>query len=312
MVDATVIIPARDAAGTLGATLAALARQETTAGFEVIVVDDGSSDQTAAVAETGAVPVRLLRGTGYGPASARNLGAAAASGRALLFTDADCVPESGWLTAALRALEHADLVQGQVLPADDIPRGPYDRFIVVVSEYGLYETANLAIRRDLFDRLGGFESILAPRRGIELGEDVWLGWRARRLGARTTFCAAAVVRHAVFPRSAAGYVAERARLRFFPELVRRVPELRGQFLHRRLFLNARALRFDLALAGGAAAAASRRPWPLMAALPYGRMLWSTSRRQPRPVMDVAVQVAADAVGAAALVYGSARSRSLLL
>jgi hypothetical protein len=144
------------------------------------------------------------------------------------------------------------------------------------------------------------------RGGKELGEDVWLGWRARRAGARTTFAHDALVHHAVFPRGPRGYVAERARLRFFPELARRVPELRDGFLHRRVFLNRRSMLFDAAVAGAVAAAATRRPWPLAAALPYARLVRADDPRV------AAVKVAADAVGLAAMAAGSARSRSLVV
>jgi glycosyltransferase involved in cell wall biosynthesis len=297
--DVSVIVPARDAQFLLGDCLRALAGQETAATFEVIVVDDGSVDRTAAVAEAAGPRVRLVRGTGTGPAAARNLGAAGARGRVLAFTDADCRPAAGWLDAALATVDGgADLVQGAVVPAG--PCGRYDRVVVVAREHGLYETANLLVRRELFDRLGGFESILRPRRGIELGEDVWFGWRARRSGARVVFCESATVRHEVFPRGPWGFVAERARLRFFPELVARIPELREVFLHRRVFLNARTARFDLALAGAGIAAVLRRPWPLAATVPYLR-----ATRDP-------VCVAADAVGAASLLYGSLRARSPVL
>jgi glycosyltransferase involved in cell wall biosynthesis len=303
-VDATVIVPARNAAGTLGATLAALAQQDTAAAFEVLVVDDGSDDATAAIAE--AAGATVVRGDGHGPAAARNAGAAAARGAALAFTDADCVPERGWLAAGLAALGTAELVQGRVLPPDGAAIGPYDRFIWVDGEHGLYETANLLVRRELFERLGGFESVLVPRRGIELGEDVWLGWRARRAGAATTFAADALVRHAVFFRGPGAYVAERARLRFFPELAARIPELRDGFLHRRVFLSPRSARFDLAAAGVLGAMATRRPIALLAALPYACALRAA---RPRAAL---VEIAADAVGAAALLYGSVRTRSPVL
>lgn len=310
--DATVIIPARDAAATLGATLAGLARQETSARFEVLVVDDGSSDDTVAVAEASAVPVTVVAGGGRGPAAARNAGAAAAQGTALAFTDADCVPDPGWLAAGLAALAEADLVQGRVTPPEGARIGPFDRFVAVSSEYGLYETANLIVRRELFERLGGFESVLVPRRGIELGEDVWFGWRARRAGARTSFAAEAVVRHAVFPRGPRGYIAERLRLRFFPELARRVPELRDGFFYRRVFLSARSARFDLAAAGVLLALGMRRGAPLVAVLPYAREVRRGIEGQRDPARVAAVHVAADAAGAAALLYGSVRAGSVLL
>ena len=312
-IDATVIIPARDAASHLKAALAALREQRTARDFEVLVVDDGSVDETAAVAAAGGPRVRVIEGRGEGPAAARNLGAAQARGRVLAFTDADCVPTPEWLDAGLAAVDAgADLVQGRVLPPPDVPRGPWDRLIWVEREYGLYETANLLVRRDLFERLGGFESILQPSAGKELGEDVWLGWRARRTGARTAFAADALVHHAVIPRGPSGFIAERARLRFFPELARRVPELREHFLYRRWFLSQNAARFDLAVLG--LVLARRRPVAALAALPYARAVVRGSRfwgRRRAPLV-AATQVAADAVGAAALVAGSVRSRSLLL
>jgi glycosyltransferase involved in cell wall biosynthesis len=312
-IDATVIIPARDAAEHVAAALAALREQVTDRTFEVLVVDDGSMDDTATVAEAGGSNVRVLRGGGEGPAAARNLGAREAQGRVLAFTDADCVPTPAWLEAGLAAVDAgADLVQGRVLPPDGVERGPWDRLIWVEREYGLYETANLLVKRELFERLNGFESILQPSSGKELGEDVWLGWRARRAGATTAFAPEALVHHAVFPRGPEGYIAERARLRFFPELARRVPELREHFFYRRYFLSARAARFDLAAVG--LALARRRPAAAIAALPYALTVLRGARqwgRRRAPVV-VATDVAADAVGAAALVAGSVRSRSLLL
>lgn len=308
--DASVIIPARDAAATLGGCLRALAEQELRADFEIIVVDDASGDATATVARRAGV--RVVSAGGGGPAAARNLGAAASRGALLAFTDADCEPAPGWLGAMLDAARSADLLQGKVLPAPGQAVGPFDRFIAVVSEYGLYETANLAVRRDLFDRLQGFQSILRPRSGKELGEDVWLGWRARRAGARVRFCAEALVHHAVFPRGRSAYVAERARLRFFPELVRRIPELRDEFCHHRLFLNRRTMLLDLALMAAAGSAVGHRPLLLAGALPYARELTVDATRWPRPVRVATAQLAADLVGAGALLYGSARSRTLLL
>jgi glycosyltransferase involved in cell wall biosynthesis len=279
----------------------------------VIVVDVGSTDGTADAVERAPLQVRLVRGGGEGPAAARMRGASFATGRLLAFTDADCEPAPGWLAAAAAAARDADLVQGRVLPPPGAVVGPFDRHITVTSEYGLYETANLIVGRELFERLGGFESILVPRGGKELGEDVWLGWRARRAGARTAFCADALVHHAVFPRGPAGYVAERARLRFFPELARRVPELRETFFHRRVFLNRRSALFDLAIAGGAVAAARRSPLWLALAVPYAREV----RRSAAPwrgqrAKVAAAGVAADGVGAAAMAYGSLASRSLLI
>ena len=300
----SVIIPARNAAATITATLAGLAAQQP-APDEVIVVDDGSSDGTAALAEAAGVVSRVLRGAGAGPGAARNTGAAAATGEVLAFLDADCEPQPGWLAAALAALAQADLVQGRTTPPPDADIGPFDRTLWVVAPWGLFETANLLVRRELFDRVGGFEPWLSPARGKELAEDVWFGWRAVRAGARTAFCQQALVHHAVFERSPTDYVAERLRLRYFPAMAARIPELRATFLHRRYFLTPRSAAFDAALAGVALAAITRRRWPLALAGPYVRL--ARRRRRAWPV-----DVVADGVGFAALVAGSVASRSPVL
>jgi glycosyltransferase involved in cell wall biosynthesis len=309
----TVIVPARDAAATIGRTLAGLEAQRGAGDFEVLVVDDGSRDATAELARRSPVVSEVLDGGGGGPARARNAGAARARGERLAFLDSDCEPTPGWLEAGTGALDAAELVQGQVLPAPDAPLGPFDRTLWVTGAWGLFESANLFVRGETFEEVGGFESWLRPRRGIELGEDVWLGWRVRRAGGRTGYCAAALVHHEVFPRDARAYVAERARLRFFPAMAARIPELREEFFWRRLFLNRRSALFDLALAGTALAAGRRRPAALLLALPYARELRRHAMRGDGAWPEVAAaDAAADAVGAAALAAGSVRSRSPLL
>jgi glycosyltransferase involved in cell wall biosynthesis len=109
-------------------------------------------------------------------------------------------------------------------------------------------------------------------------------------------------------------LAERARLRFFPALARRIPELREDLFFARAFLNRRSAAFDLALAGALGAAASRRRALLAAAAPYAALAVADGRRWGKRALPraLAANLAADAVGAGALAYGSARARSLLL
>ncbi|MDX6699272.1 MAG: hypothetical protein QOE65_2669 [Solirubrobacteraceae bacterium] len=313
MAAVSVIVPARDAAATLPRTLRGLESQSGAPEHEVIVVDDGSRDDTRELAAAAGVVTAVVDAAGEGPARARNAGAARARGEVLAFLDADCEPAPGWLAAGARALGAADLVQGAVAPRPDARPGPFDRTLSVSRASGLFESANLFLDRGLFERLGGFESWLRPRRGIELGEDVWLGWRARRAGARTGFAPDALAWHEVFPRGAREYAAERARLRHFPALAARIPELRDEFLFRRVFLNRRSALFDLALAGALAAAARRSPLPLAAALPYARELRTHARRAPGPwARTAAADLAADAIGATALAAGSVEARSPVL
>jgi glycosyltransferase involved in cell wall biosynthesis len=309
----SVVVPARDAAATVGRTIAAVLAQEVEGGFELIVVDDGSRDETASVAERAAGPVTLLRLERCGAAEARNRGAAAARGEALAFTDADCVPAPGWLAAGCDALRQADLVQGRVEPDPEASLGPFDRSLWIGDESGLFETANLFVTRAIFERAGGFEEWVDTGGTKLIAEDVWFGWRAIRAGARARFEPSALVHHAVFPRSVRDYALERLRLRYFPAIARRVPELRPRFfLH--VFLTPRSAAFDAALAGAAAAALRGSRGPLVAVAPYAWMSarealrWG-ARRSPKVAAGRAL---ADLVGFGALTAGSLRARTPLL
>lgn len=309
----SVIVPARDASATLPALLDALAAQNPVpGGFEVLVADDASTDDTRAIAAAHPVVTHVLDAGGNGPGAARNTAARHAAGEVLAFTDADCEPMPGWLTGAVAALDAgADLVQGAVEPTG--PTGPFDRTVRVGVLSGLFETANLVVRRDWFERVDGFVPWLSPKRSKELGEDVWLGWRLTRAGARVVFAPDALVRHAVFGGDARSFVTEQARLRFFPEMVRRIPELRAWSFHRRVFLNARTEAFDLAVAGIVAAGLLGSLLPLVLVLPYLPHVWRASRPWGRRAPLVAIaRVAADAVGLAALITGSIRARSIML
>ncbi|MDX6583404.1 MAG: hypothetical protein QOI10_2588 [Solirubrobacterales bacterium] len=308
-----VVVPAHDAGETIAATLAALADQDLDRPFELIVVDDRSSDRTAAIAgQQGAKVVRLT--DQLGPGAARNAGVSATGAEIIAFTDADCEPARTWLKEGIAAIERgADVVTG---PIEPVRRpGPFDRTLNVRGPSPLFESANVFVRRSTFDRLGGFHRparLDLPVEAGHFGEDVVFGWRAVRAGARTAYAEGAVVRHAVFPRDARGYVAERWRLRFFPMLVGEVPELRRS-RPLRLFLSPRTARFDLALAGLAVAVARRRVLPLVAVVPYARrdlrrrQFWrrSVARRN-------AAYVLGDLVGLAGLLYGSVVHRRPLL
>ena len=279
----------------------------------MIVVDDASTDGTAELAEKAGPLVKVLRQAGLGAAAARNRGAEHASGRALAFTDADCFPSPDWLRAGLEALDGADLVQGRVRPDPSVPRSPFDHTLSVVRETGLYESANIFVRREAFERVGGFEAFLEREIGRPMGEDVWFGWRLRRAGGRTRFCPDALVHHAVVPRGAREFIAERRRVAYFADIVKKVPELRRELFFGRLFLGRRTAAFDLSLASVVGAIVTRSPLPLLAVGPYAYLLarqyvpWG--RVGPRAA---AAAVLADAVGFAALIGADLRKRTLIL
>jgi len=127
----SVIIPAKNAEETLGATLDSVADQ---AGVDVetIVVDDGSTDRTREIASSHAVAPRIVSGSGTGAAAARNAGLAASTGRAIVFLDADDLLKPGALQRRLLALEeagpntivvtdHVEFVEGRERPSRTRP-----------------------------------------------------------------------------------------------------------------------------------------------------------------------------------------------
>ena len=309
----SVVIPARNAAPTITATLRGLAEQNDDHDLEVLVVDDGSTDATVDVVAASGMPARVVQGPGTGAGAARNAGAAAARGQVIAFTDADCVPQPDWLEQGLKAMCNGlDLVQGVVRADPAMTRGPFDRTVWVVAETGLYETANLFVKRDLFETLGGFQDFIEDG-GRPLGEDVWFGWRARRSRARVGFSERAVVHHAVFARSPAGYMLERARLRHFPGLVRRVPELRDTLCWHRFFLSRRSAELDLLVVAAFLAAIGRSPPMLLGAVPYALSVVRAAARWGRhgPLVLVG-ELAADGLGSVSLLAGSVRYRTMLL
>jgi glycosyltransferase involved in cell wall biosynthesis len=306
----SVVIPARDAEAMIGRTVAAAVAQELDGEFEVLVVDDGSSDATAQVARDAGARV-ISNATPLGPADARNAGVAATSAPLIAFTDADCVPAPGWLRAGVSALEHSDLVQGRVEPEPGVPVGPFDHVITVREETGLYETANLFVRREWFERVGGFKPFIDPAQG-HFGEDLVFGWAVRRAGGRSAFAGDALVHHEVVVRPASAWIAERRRLRLFPEATRAVPELRARWFMR-VFLSRRTAKFDLALAALLAALVTRRPLLVLLALPYARATFRTNQWYRRWVMKQnAAHAAGDLVGLLSLLEGSAKTGQVIL
>lgn len=309
----TVIVPAYNASSTIAETLEALADQRLDGDYEVIVVDNGSEDETAVIAERAPGAVRVVRKELGRAGSARNRGVAVGSGEILAFTDADCRPRPNWLEAGLAAIAGSDLVQGVVRPDARKTIEPFDRTVVVGADDGLYQTANLLIRRAAFERAGGFEDRIEADIASPFGEDVILGWRARRQGARATFSRETVVEHAVFGRSWRGFIAERRRLAYFPVLVAEVPEIRSSFLVGRIFLTRRSAAFDLAVFAAAVAPRLGFRAAALGAVPYAVIaIRGASRWRRRAPWVLAVEVIADAAGLLALGWGSLRARSPVL
>jgi glycosyltransferase involved in cell wall biosynthesis len=181
---ASVVIPVRDMEDTLEGQLGALARQDYTGTWEVLIADNGSRDGSVAVAERwkDRLPLRLVDASG--PADsyyARNVGASSAIGDLLLFCDADDEVRPEWLGAMVAALQQAPVVAGICDHARLNRReiaAVYDADIATTRLLPAGPTCNLGVRREIFDQLGGF------REGYRYGEDTIFCWRVQLAGHR--------------------------------------------------------------------------------------------------------------------------------
>jgi len=246
MTEVTVVAATHNRADRLAVLLDALRAQTLgSARFDVVIVDDASTDATAAV--LGAAQARgdlaltvLRHDQSRGPAAARNAGWRAGCAPVIAFTDDDCRPSPAWLEAGLRAMAaNANgageaVVQGMTQPdpleADRL--GPFSRSLRVEELDHWYATANMFYARATLERLGGFDETTFSGPG---GEDTDLAWRAIGAGVPTAFCEDARVWHAVHELGLRGRLEFATRWDETMAVFARYPELRRLTLIRGLF-----------------------------------------------------------------------------
>ena len=196
----SVIIPAKNAAITLRECLQAVLNQEgwqLGLDYEVIVVDDGSTDETARIAEDSNVTV--IRQPNKGAAAARNAGAKISTGNVLAFTDADCAPAPNWLNNLTRPFQNPEVVGVKGVYRTH-QTGLTARFVQLEYEYkyarmqnqaaiDFIDTYSAAYHKEIFVLNGGFDESY-----IYL-EDQELSFRLARKGYRLVFEPLAVVYH---------------------------------------------------------------------------------------------------------------------
>lgn len=323
---ASVVVSTFNRAHLLPRLIAALQGQTVNESIELIIVNDGATDDTAGVLEAEAAATSLAitvleTATNGGPARGRNRGWRAARAPIVLFTDDDCVPEPEWAESMLRALTGADIVQGQTDPDPRRApgRGPFARMVCIEQWSGRYETCNIGYRRQLLADLGGFDE--AFRR--PWGEDIDLGFRADELGVVTSFEPGARVVHDIDQqtnwRDYRALLREKWRQVFTARLTRLHPAYR-RLLHRRFFAHRSHEPTILGLAACAAAPLTAA-WPatliLAAALatPYlGYRIVVDQPQCPARYYPVAIPMLfiADATEVLVMIVGSIRFRSLVL
>lgn len=197
----SVIVPVYNGGEMLVACLQAL-RASLFQDWELLVVNDGSTDRSAAVAQSFGATVLETAGR-LGPGAARNLGAQVARGTYLCFIDADCEARPDTLTHLASALSSDPTIEAVFGSYDDAPRA--QNFVAqfknlmhhYVHQTGHEEASTFwagcgAVRRSTFLQLGGFDIDRYPRPCIE---DIELGYRIRLAGGNIRLVKQAQVKH---------------------------------------------------------------------------------------------------------------------
>jgi len=207
-VDVSVIVCTRNRAGAVAQLLGQLERLEVPAGlrWELIVVDNGSSDATAPMlaSRDTPLPMRIVTEPTRGLSRARNAGLAAARGDLLIFTDDDCLPDPGWLAAIhdeFARVPSLGMLGGRVELYDQRDRPTTTRTSrerrTIASSMDLDGIigCNMAVRRSALEAIGPFDVGLGGGTGAGAGEDVDFVYRGLRAGLRVEYSPDVVVYH---------------------------------------------------------------------------------------------------------------------
>lgn len=212
----SVIIPAYNCEKTIGQCLKALAQQSYPPdSYEVIVVDDGSADNTAAVIKDH--PVKYIHQENQGPAAARNNGADRANGSIILFTDSDCVPDVDWISRMVASFDEPEVmaVKGayRTMQKPLVARFAQvefeERFEMLkkAESIDMVDTYSAGFRRDVFMDMGGFDTSFP----VANNEDTEFTYRMAARNYKMVFSPGAIVYHLNHPDSILMY----AKLKFW-------------------------------------------------------------------------------------------------
>jgi GT2 family glycosyltransferase len=194
----SIVVCSYNGSRTIRKTLDGIGRLEYP-NFEIIVIDDGSTDATAAIAAS--YNCRLISTKNAGLSSARNVGLRAASGEIIAYLDDDAVPDSNWLhylAASFRKTKHAAIGGPNIAPSDEnivadcVDKAPgCPTHVLLTDELAEHiPGCNMAVRKSCLEAVGGFDPVFRSA-----GDDVDLCWRLQQNGWTLGFSPGAMVWH---------------------------------------------------------------------------------------------------------------------
>ena len=197
--DVSVVVPALNAADTIADCVDSLLELAYPSDrFEVVVVDNASTDRTPAILERYAGRVRLLHEPSPGASHARNTGIRHARGDVIAFIDADCLVDPGWLTEIVPAVrdEGVGMAGGPILAAR--PCNFVERFGETIHDHEraitncvppYVVTGNCAAKKSTLQAIGGFDPAFLRAQDADLSFRLW------GAGYRLVFAGGAIVYH---------------------------------------------------------------------------------------------------------------------
>jgi glycosyltransferase involved in cell wall biosynthesis len=278
--------------------------------FEVVIVDNGSSDDTRAVldklAEASDLNIRVLEIVrNDGPAAARNLGWQSCTPPYVAFIDDDCIPGPTWLRAGLDAISvpSVGVVQGHTEPGDG-PLGDWTLQRTVRAPTPFFEGCNVFYRRAALEAARGFDEDIGW-----YGEDTALGWGVIELGFGRGYADGALVVHPLEERPLRWHVKSAFQEGNMIAIARRHPAFALDAFHTPRSFHPHDARAALALA--ALLLAPRHPWSLALVYPWYR-LRKARPRGDHPLTLLAQRALVDGACVTGMLVASVRERHLVI
>lgn len=305
--EVSVVVATHNRAARLERLLAAMRAQRYEGAWELIVVDDASTDRTHEVLAAAQECRVITRKQAGGPAAARNTGWRDARGALVAFTDDDCEPRPDWLAVLLSVSTEnpGSIVQGVTVPHPEEARKstPFSRTLRDEALGPWFPMSNMAYPRALLERLGGFDE------GMLRGEDTDLAWRALESGARAVHAPGSVVWHGVVELGPAGRLRVAWAWHVAVRNMRTHPQLRDNLLWGIFW---KRTHVDLLLALLGAALLRRSPLALFLCGPYLRSVRARVIAERAEPFHAPYYVIHDLAEILAMARGSVEYRTLVL